>query len=94
MSFGQTKLPWHARMLDARQRRRAGAAIVPADQDRVGVGLRNSGRNRAHADFGDQLHADPRPPVSTLEVVDQFLQVLNRIDVVMRRRRNQTNARS
>ena len=40
----------------------------------------------------DQLHADPRVGVDLLQVVDELGQVLDRIDVVVRRRRDQRHA--
>ena len=49
--------------------------------------------NGAHADFGHQLHADARIAIGVLEIVDQLGQVFDRIDVVVRRRRNQAHAR-
>ena len=49
--------------------------------------------DRADADFGDQLHRDARVRVDVLEVVDELRQVLDRIDVVVRRRRDQADAR-
>ena len=48
--------------------------------------LRDARGNRAHADFGHQLHADARVPVAVLQVVDQLGEIFDRIDVVMRRR--------
>ena len=52
--LGQAQLPGNARVLDAGQRRGAGAAVVAADQHHVGLGL-------GHA-RGDGAHARPRPP--------------------------------
>src|SRR5439155_9577922 len=39
-----------------------------------------------------QLHADAGVPVGVLQVVDQLLQILDGIDVVVRRRRDQSHA--
>lgn len=55
--------------------------------------LGHAGRNRSHADFGDQLDADARRRVRVLQVEDQLGQVFDRIDVVVRRRTDQTDAR-
>ncbi len=55
--------------------------------------LADAGGDRAHADLGHQFDADPRLAVGVLQVVDQLRQVLDRIDVVMRRRRDQADAR-
>jgi IS5 family transposase len=79
--------------LDRGQRRGAGAAVVARDQHVVGVRLRHARRDRADADLGHELHADPRARVAAAQVVDQLLEVLDRVDVVVRRRRDQADAR-
>ena len=58
LRLGQTELPRAAGVLDRGQRRGAGAAGVAGDQDVVGAGLGDAGRDRAHARFRDQLDAD------------------------------------
>ena len=90
--LGEAELPRQAGVLDRGQRRGAGAAVVTADQHDVRVRLGHAGGDRADADFGHQLHADARVAVGVLQVVDQLRQVLDRIDVVMRRRRDQPDA--
>ena len=57
----------------------------------IGVGLRDPRRHRADPHFGDQLDADPGLGIGVLEVVDQLRQVLDRVDVVVWRRRNQAD---
>ena len=79
-------------MLERGERRRARAAVVARDQDDVGVGLGDAGGDGAHALFADQLHVDPRLVVRALEVVDELGQVFDRVDVVVRRRRDQPDA--
>ena len=78
---------------DRRERRGAGAAVVAGDQHVVGVRLRDAGGDRADADLGDELDRDARLRVRAAQVVDQLLQVLDRVDVVVRRRRDQADAR-
>ena len=92
MRFGEPELPRNASVLDGRQRRRAGAAIVSGDQNHVGVRLRHAGRDGADAQLGDQLHADARLRVCVLQIVDQFGEILDRVDIVVRRRRNESDA--
>ena len=72
--------------------RGAGAAVVAADEHHVGVGLGHAGGDRADADLGHELDADARVLVRVLEVVDQLGQVLDRVDVVVRRRRDEADA--
>ena len=71
----------------------AGAAVVAGDEHHVRVRLGDARRDGAHAHLGDQLHADARVAVGVLQVVDELLQVLDGVDVVVRRRRDEAHAR-
>ncbi len=93
LRLGQAELPRRARMLLRRQRGRAGAAVVAGDQHHVGVRFRYTRGNRADAVLADQLHVHARLRVGVLQVVDQLRQILDRVDVVVRRRRDQADAR-
>ena len=90
--LGQAELPGNAGVLDRSLRAGAGAAVVAADQDDVRLALGDARGDGADADFGHQLDADPRVAVGVLQVVDQLGQILDRIDVVVRRRRDQSHA--
>ena len=79
-------------MLDGGEGRGAGPSVVAGDEHHVGVRLRHSGRDGAHAQLGDELHADARVLVRVLQVVNQLRQVLDRVDVVMWGRRDQADA--
>ena len=92
LRFGEAELPRDAAVLDRGERRRPGAAVVAGDQHDVGVRLGHAGRDGADADFGHQLHVDPRVAVRVLQVVNELRQILDRVDVVVRRRRNQRHA--
>ena len=52
LGLGQPQLPRAARVLDRRQRGRAGAAVVPGDEHDVGVRLRHARGHGADADLG------------------------------------------
>src|SRR5690606_616371 len=93
LRLGQAELPRQAGVLDRRQRARPRAAVVPGHLDVVGVALRDAGRDRADAGARDELHAHARVGVDALEVVDQLGEVLDRVDVVVRRRADQRHAR-
>ena len=92
LRLGDAELPGQAGVLDRRLRRGAGAAAVAADQDDVAVALGDAGGDRADAELGDELDVDARLRVRVLEVVDQLAEVLDRVDVVVRRRRDQLDA--
>ena len=92
LGVGEADLPRHAGMFEAGQRCGAGAAVVARDEDDVGVRLGHAGRDGADTDGADQLDVDARVLVGVLQVVDELGEVLDRIDVVVRRRRDQTDA--
>ncbi len=92
VDLGQAHLPGRAGIFDRGLRRGAGAADMAGDQDHVGLGLGDAGGDGADAGLGDQLHADPGVGVDLLQVVDELGQVLDRVDVVVRRRRDQGDA--
>ena len=60
LRLGEPELPRHAGVLDAGQRRGAGAAVVAGDQDDVGVRLGDAGRDRADAGDGHELDVRSR----------------------------------
>ena len=91
--LGQPQLPRQARVRGRGERRSAGAAVVAADQHHIGMRLGDARSDGADADLGHQLHADARCTVGVLQVVDQFCEVLDGIDVVVRRRRDEPHTR-
>ena len=92
LRFGQPQLPRNAGVLDRCERRRARAAVVSADQHDVGMRLGDARGDRADADLGHQLHRNARLRIDVLQIVDQLRQILDRVDVVVRRRRDQSHA--
>ena len=91
--FGDAEFPRHAGVFDRRQRRCTGAAGVAGNDQVIRARLRNAGCDRADADFGAELHADPRLRIGVLQIVNQLRDVFDRIDVVVRRRADQADAR-
>ena len=91
--LGEAELPWRAGVLERRERRRPRATVVAGDQDYVGVRLGDPGGDGPHALLAHELHVDPRLVVGVLEVVDQLGQVLDGVDVVVGRRRDEPDAR-
>ena len=75
------------------QRACARAALIPGDRDMVRPRLGHTGRDRADTNFGHQLDRDTRLRIGVLQVVDELRQILDRVDVVVRRRRDQADAR-
>lgn len=93
MRFGKTQFPRKAGMADGVHWRRACSSIVSADQDNVGTAFCHTCGNRSDTNLGYQLHVDIRARVGVLQVVNQLRQILDGINVMVRRRRDQTHAR-
>jgi len=92
--LSDAQLEGQPRVLDAGPARGARAAVVPRDEDVVCLGLGDTRRHRADTDLGDELDRDARGAVGRLEVVDQLRQVLDGVDVVVRRGRDEADAGS
>ena len=93
LGLRKTELPWRAGVLDRRQRARARAAVRTADVHDVGVRLRHAGRHDPDARLGDELHGHLGARVHLAQVEDELREVLDRVDVVVRRRGDQRHAR-
>src|SRR5262245_36716999 len=93
LRLGEADLPGRACMLDRGERRSSRATFEAGDGHMIRHGLGDARGDRADADLSDELHRDVALRVDVLEIEYELLQVLDRIDVVMRRRRNETDAR-
>src|SRR5713226_9487171 len=79
-------------MADRTNRRSAGPSVVAADEDHIGVRLRYAGSYSAYAYFGHEFHGNPRLRINIFQIENKLRQVLDRINIVMRRRINQAHA--
>src|SRR5262249_48974902 len=93
LRLGYAELPRRTGVLDRRERRRTGSAVVAGNQDDITAGFRNSGGDRTDAHLRNQLDVHARTWVGVLQVVDELLDVFDRINVVVGRRADQANAR-
>ena len=91
LSLGKAKLQRQTGVPDRIARRSTGAAVVAADQDLVGGTLGHTGGDGADAGLADQLDRHACAGVGVLKVKDQLCQVLDRVNIVVRRRRDQTD---
>ena len=80
-------------MVNRITRRGTRAAVAARHENLVGPALGDAGRNRAHASFGDEFHRHARPRVRVLHVENDFGQILDGVDVMVRRRRYEPHAR-
>ena len=92
LGFRQAQLPGQAGVFDRGLRRGSGAAVMPANQHYIAVALGNAGGDGANAHFRHQFDMDPGRRIDVFQVVNQLGQILDGIDVVMRRRGNQLDA--
>ena len=87
LRLGQTNLRRDARKTHRRRRRCARTALGTTDDDEVSFRFRHTCGNGSHATLSHEFHAHSCCGVDILQVEDELCQVLDRIDVVMRRRR-------
>ena len=92
LGLGEAELPGAAGVLERGERRGAGAAVVAGDEHDVGVRLGDAGGDGADADLGDELDVDAGGRVGVLQVVDELGEVLDGVDVVVRRGRDEADA--
>ncbi len=94
MSLSETDLPRASSMLDGGQRRSSGATLEARDRDVVRFALCDSRRDRADTDFGHQFDRNLGLRIDVFQIVDELLQVFDRINVMVRRRRYEAHALS
>ena len=92
LGLGEAELPRRARVLERVERARAGSAVVAGDEDDIGQGLRRAGGDRPDPGLAHQLGVHARMGIRALQVEDELLEVFDRIDVVVRWRRDQPDA--
>ena len=88
----QTQLPGQTGVVDGGTRGRAGASVVAGDEDHLGPCLGHPGSDGTHPRLADQLHRDAGLTVGALQIIDQLGQILDGVDVVVGRRRDQGDA--
>mmetsp|Transcript_41654 Transcript_41654/g.70793 ORF Transcript_41654/g.70793 Transcript_41654/m.70793 type:complete len:480 (-) Transcript_41654:2701-4140(-) len=91
--LGQPQLPRQARPFHPSPRCGPRAAVAPGNGHVVGLGFCHPRRHHAHPHLGHELHAHVTQGLRVLQVVDELRQVLNRVDVVVGRGRDQTHTR-
>ncbi len=91
LRLGEPDLPRDAGVEDRGERGGSGSAVVARDENVVGTRFRDARCDSSDADLRNELHGDARLRIRAAQVVDQLLQILDRVDVVMRRRRDQAD---
>ena len=94
LGFGQTDFPGRTGMLDRRQWRCPCSPVMTGNHNMIGLGLGDTGRNGTDPDFGNQLDRNSGTWIDVFQIMNQLRQIFNGIDIVMRRRRDQTDPRN
>src|SRR6478609_669716 len=92
LGLGQAEFPRQTGVLQRGQRRGTGAAVMTRNEHDVRVCFRHARRDSPDTRLSDELDVDASPRIRILEIVDELLQILDRINVVMWWRRDQSNA--
>jgi hypothetical protein len=93
VSLSQTQLPGETGVLDTSPSRGTGTTVVARDEDVVGLGLGDTRGDDTDSDFRYELDRDSGSRAGALQIVDQLLKILDGVNIVVRRGRNQTDAR-
>ena len=89
VGLGQAQFPGQTRVTNRSQRRSARSSIVARDQNGIGVRFGYPRSNDPYSRFRHEFDVDARSRVGIFEVKNQLRQILNGINIVVRRRRNQ-----
>src|SRR5271170_5148752 len=79
-------------MFERRERGGSGASVITADEHYVGVGFGNARGDGADSDLRDEFDGDARLGIYVLQVVNQLGEIFDGVDVVMRRRGDESDA--
>ena len=92
LHLGNSQLPGGTGIPDRGQRARCRTAVITRDGDQIRVGLCHTCGNGPNARLRDQLYRHQRIRIHLLEIEDELCQILDRVNVVVRWRRNQGHA--
>ena len=91
--FCKSKLPWKSCIMDRASWRCSCTSVISGDQNSLCTGLCYTGCNRTNTRLRNQLYGNIRIFIGVFQVIDQFCQILDRIDIMMWRRRDQADSR-
>ena len=94
VSLGKTQLPRKTGVLDGCPFGSTGTTVVTRNGDVIGLGLDYTAGNDANTNFRHKLDRDSSTRIGSFEIINELLKVLDRIDIVVRRRRDKSHTRS
>ena len=94
LCLGNTDLRRDTREAHTAGRTCTRTALCAGDDHKVGLSLHHAGSDGAHAALGNEFHGDGSLGVDILQIEDQLFEVLDGVDIVMRRRRDEGDTRN
>ena len=88
----KAQLPGKSRVMDGALGRSSCTSVVAGDEHNLGACLGHAGGDGADASLGHQLDSDPGLSIGVLQVIDKLRQILDGVDIVVRRRGDQRHA--
>ena len=92
MGFGDAEFPRSTGMLDRAEWGGSCAAFMSADENDIRMGLGHACGDGADACGGDELHAYAGAGIDLLQIVNELGQIFDRVDIMVRRWRNEGHA--
>lgn len=91
MSLGHTQFPRKTGVLDTGPARCSSTTIVTGDENMLGFSFGDSGSYNTNSDLGYELDRDAPTGVCGLQIVNELFQILDTVNIVMRRRLYKTD---
>mmetsp|Transcript_21480 Transcript_21480/g.44151 ORF Transcript_21480/g.44151 Transcript_21480/m.44151 type:complete len:370 (-) Transcript_21480:714-1823(-) len=91
VSLGKSKLPRTSGVLDGRKRGSSSTTVATGNLDNIGIGLGNTTSDSSNSDGRDELDRNPGVLVHGVQIMNQLSKILNTVNIMMRRRRNQSD---
>ncbi len=89
MGLGHAQFPWHAGVVDGAAGGGSGTAVIATDEHHLSARLGHTSGDGADAGLSAQFDRDPGLAVGVFQVVDELGQVLDGVDVVVGRGRDE-----
>ena len=94
LCFSKTQLERHTRILDRALRRGPGSTVIATDENHIGKRLGNTGSNGSDSGASHEFDTHLGARIDLFEVVNELRQIFDRVNIVVRWRRNQGDTRS
>ena len=93
MCLSKTQLPGKSCIVNGTFRSSTGSSVITGDQDNLSTSFCNTCSYRTNSSLRYQFYRNPCIFIRIFQVIDQLCQILNGVNIVMRRRGNQAHTR-